>query len=99
MTSTPANATTPSNSSDELQALVAQVSALSKMALDMTTICIDVQAKLPHVVASKVAAAVEAVKPEAPGWVRSVPRTPGQLEAAHPPGSGDDLSKYSLHVR
>lgn len=42
-------ATKASNSQEELEALIKQVTELSQMSLDMTRLCIDVQGKfLPH---------------------------------------------------
>ncbi|KAJ6614468.1 hypothetical protein B0H10DRAFT_1950603 [Mycena sp. CBHHK59/15] len=49
------NAATPEQ---ELAALVSQVAALSKIALDMTRHCLDINEKLPRVVRAQVDAAI-----------------------------------------
>ncbi|KAJ6553446.1 hypothetical protein B0H10DRAFT_2202009 [Mycena sp. CBHHK59/15] len=70
------------------------------MAVDLTTLSLDVQASIPHVLAAQVGVAVAAASPPAatPLWVQGLPRSPRQLEAAHPPGSGDDLSYHVVCI-
>ncbi|KAJ7897596.1 hypothetical protein B0H14DRAFT_2557599 [Mycena olivaceomarginata] len=54
-------ATNAATSEQEMAALVSKVTALSKLALDMTRLCIEVNDNLPALVQSQVAAAVAAV--------------------------------------
>ncbi|KAJ7649205.1 hypothetical protein B0H17DRAFT_1215419 [Mycena rosella] len=79
--------------------------ALSKKALEMTTLCLDVKSLIPPAfiaAAHQASAFVTAVQQTAVAiaaapvhdllWVQGVPLTPDQLEAQFPPGLGDDLS-------
>ncbi|KAJ7463444.1 hypothetical protein B0H11DRAFT_2240919 [Mycena galericulata] len=97
MTTTAAPATTASTSS-EMAALVALVARLSSATLDATRLAVEVQAKLPAVVAAEVAASTaataaaastEAAAAASPLLVHQAARTPTALEAAFPEGSGE----------
>ncbi|KAJ6546154.1 hypothetical protein B0H10DRAFT_1969726 [Mycena sp. CBHHK59/15] len=73
-------ATTATNTSDpqgELDALVAKVAALTAKSLELTQLCVDVQALT---------------------FIQGTPRTPTQLEAAHPPVSGDHQSWHVVLI-
>ncbi|KAJ6631939.1 hypothetical protein B0H10DRAFT_1937677 [Mycena sp. CBHHK59/15] len=74
----------------DVQSLVPSV-ALSKTSIALTSLCVQIQTEIPLIIASQVAAAVAEAAPAAlaPSFVQGTPRTPTQLEAAHPPGSGD----------
>ncbi|KAJ6538210.1 hypothetical protein DFH09DRAFT_1324076 [Mycena vulgaris] len=94
MTDTSIPATTAATPDEELAALVAQVAALSKTALDLTKNCIDIHHTIidtiPRVVASQVAAALAAAAVVPTGdFVQGVALTPAQLDAQFPPGTGD----------
>ncbi|KAJ7231647.1 hypothetical protein C8J57DRAFT_1251010 [Mycena rebaudengoi] len=78
--------TAPSPSA-EFEAFTAKVASISKLAVELTKMAIDVQ-KLPAIVAAQVEAAVRAVLPDTL-WVRGTPLTPDELEAKFPPGNGD----------
>ncbi|KAJ7116914.1 hypothetical protein C8R44DRAFT_738784 [Mycena epipterygia] len=93
--STPLTATTATTPvSTELAALVAKVDALSKLALDMTKLTIDINTAIPVAVTAQVAL----VTPPAPAFVHGHPRTPGQMEIAFPAGTGDQQSWYVVTV-
>ncbi|KAJ6555101.1 hypothetical protein DFH09DRAFT_1493207, partial [Mycena vulgaris] len=83
---TPTNSPTPAQ---ELAVLVAKVAGLSKLALDMTKLTIDINDAVPGVIASQVAQAVEALAPTAPQFMHGTARTPDQMDALFPPGVGD----------
>ncbi|KAJ7149776.1 hypothetical protein C8R43DRAFT_1128266 [Mycena crocata] len=84
----------PSNPQAELEAMIALSAGLTQMALAMAKHCLDVQTRLPGVVNAAIANGLAVLVPAAPVWVRGVARTPAQLEAAHPPGSGDDVAYH-----
>ncbi|KAJ6548274.1 hypothetical protein B0H10DRAFT_2101155 [Mycena sp. CBHHK59/15] len=84
------NAATPEQ---ELAALVSQVAALSKIALDMTRHCLDINEKLPRVVRAQVDAAIAEHTPATAFYEETAP-TPDQLEAQFPPGRGDSQAWY-----
>ncbi|KAJ6471703.1 hypothetical protein DFH09DRAFT_1110460 [Mycena vulgaris] len=94
MTDTSISATTAATPDEELAALVAQVAALSKTALELTKNCIDIHHTIidtiPRVVASQVAAALAAAAVVPAGdFVQGIALTPDQLDAQFPPGTGD----------
>ncbi|KAJ7511236.1 hypothetical protein B0H11DRAFT_1899704 [Mycena galericulata] len=100
MSSSTTTAPTPAQ---ELAALVAQVSYLSKLGLEMTKHCIDINNAIPRVVLAQVDAAAAtnttaAPAPQSPQFVPGVPRTPAQMEALHPPGTGDQQPWYVVWV-
>ncbi|KAJ7909364.1 hypothetical protein B0H13DRAFT_2330412 [Mycena leptocephala] len=74
--------TTPASRSDpELEALVALVQRLAVASSEATRLATEVQAKLPSTLNRHAASTTT--------WIRGVPRTPGQVEAAFPEGSGE----------
>ncbi|KAJ7449016.1 hypothetical protein FB451DRAFT_1374173 [Mycena latifolia] len=77
-----AAATITATPEQELAALVAKVTTLSRVALDLTAKCLDINQELPRVIASQVAAAVAEVTPDA-DFVRGVPLTPDELDALY----------------
>ncbi|KAJ6610571.1 hypothetical protein B0H10DRAFT_2224845 [Mycena sp. CBHHK59/15] len=98
MTDTLFAATTPASPEQELAALVAKVAMLSKMSLDMMSLCIDVQGQILKVVASHVAAVVAVVTPPNPEFIQGVARSPTQLDGLFPPGVGDFQAWYVVCV-
>ncbi|KAJ7459013.1 hypothetical protein FB451DRAFT_1182599 [Mycena latifolia] len=88
-------ATTTASPEQELAALVAQVTALSKLALEMTKHCIELHGKstplyaLPGVIASQVAAALAVPAASSVDFISGTALTPDELEALFPPGVGD----------
>ncbi|KAJ7632051.1 hypothetical protein B0H17DRAFT_1149998 [Mycena rosella] len=88
----PAAATSSSNPcSEEMEELAAMVAGLSQMSLVIAQHCFDLQTQLPLAFNAAVAEAIAAALPPPTVLVKGVPRTPDQLDAAHPPGSGDDI--------
>ncbi|KAJ7088315.1 hypothetical protein C8R44DRAFT_892845 [Mycena epipterygia] len=98
-TSPPTTASTPAQ---EMDALVAQVGDLSKLALKMTQHCIDLHDNIPRVVALQVSAKVVAelaaladaasANPDSPAsedFVEVPAPTPDELDARFPPGAAD----------
>ncbi|KAJ6452900.1 hypothetical protein DFH09DRAFT_1117510 [Mycena vulgaris] len=96
--SLPAEATSASNPQAALEALVARVAALSKMSLALAQECLEVHTSLPTIVDAAVAAAVAAAIPPVPTWVQGIARTPDEVDAAHPPGPGDDLVYHVVTI-
>ncbi|KAJ7453605.1 hypothetical protein B0H11DRAFT_1926751 [Mycena galericulata] len=96
--STPAVASNASNPEKDLEALLATVAGLAQMSLALTKHCVDLQTRLPTVFNAAVKANVASIVPAAPTWVELVPRTPDQLETAHPPGSGDDVAYHVVTI-
>ncbi|KAJ7096924.1 hypothetical protein C8R44DRAFT_889517 [Mycena epipterygia] len=95
---TPAAANSASSPQVELQALIAQVAALSQLAVSMTQQCIDVQTRLPIVYNAALEAEIAAHIPPPPAWVPGVPRTPDEMDAAHPPGPADYLPHHVVTI-
>ncbi|KAJ7907804.1 hypothetical protein B0H13DRAFT_2332017 [Mycena leptocephala] len=98
MTSSAAATKTSSSAPTELEALVALVDRFAASSLETTRLAVELQAKLPVVLAAEVAAATSAAATVAaetdaeaagPVFVRGVAKTPAQLEAAFPEGSGE----------
>ncbi|KAJ7302313.1 hypothetical protein DFH08DRAFT_967060 [Mycena albidolilacea] len=93
--------TAPSTStSTELEVLVALVGRLSAASMEAMRLAVEVQARLPAVVAGERAAATAAADAAAaaaaaaeltadPVWVRGVPKTPAEIVAQYPEGSGE----------
>ncbi|KAJ7203720.1 hypothetical protein C8J57DRAFT_1259583 [Mycena rebaudengoi] len=79
--------TTSSIPIPEMDAFTAKVARLSKLAVELTTLAIEVQ-KLAGVVAAQIEAALADEAPDHV-WVTGTPLTPDDLEAKFPPGSGD----------
>ncbi|KAJ6491533.1 hypothetical protein DFH09DRAFT_1104979 [Mycena vulgaris] len=92
-----ASTTTPTPV-QELAALVAKVAALSKLALEMTKLTMDIDDAIPHVIASQVAEAVKAVQSPPPKFVKGVAYTPAQMDTMFPPGFGDHQAWYVVIV-
>ncbi|KAJ7122453.1 hypothetical protein C8R44DRAFT_876744 [Mycena epipterygia] len=95
MTSVELSATTAPTPAQELEALVALVAQLSAASLEATRLSVEVQAKLPAI-AAKLAASDANATPgsstavdAAPLFVHCTPKTPGELQDAFPPGSGE----------
>ncbi|KAJ7104996.1 hypothetical protein C8R44DRAFT_746235 [Mycena epipterygia] len=98
---TPTPATTASTPAQEMDALIAQVADLSKLALKMTQHCIDLHDNIPRIVglqvAAKVAAELDALAdaaaapaPAEDGAFVELPApTPDELDALFPPGTGE----------
>ncbi|KAJ7884623.1 hypothetical protein B0H14DRAFT_2564331 [Mycena olivaceomarginata] len=83
---TPDNPSTPPT---ELESLTALVDRLSIASIEAMRLAIEVKARLPAVVAAEASARANAPAAFDPLWVRGVPRTPDDLDAAHPEGSGE----------
>ncbi|KAJ7206710.1 hypothetical protein C8J57DRAFT_1614701 [Mycena rebaudengoi] len=96
---------THSSSSQELHALLSRVGTLIQMSLDMAKVAVDVQQRIPSVlahhvddaiagipslVAAQVAAQVAAAADILPDFVEGVAITPDALDLLNPAGSGDD---------
>ncbi|KAJ7030882.1 hypothetical protein C8F04DRAFT_1263366 [Mycena alexandri] len=96
MTDNSANAINASKPEEDLQALIATLAGLSQMALAMAKHCLDVQTRLPGIVNAAVAAQVAPIS-SILAWVPLVPRTPEELEAAHPPPSEGSIER-AYHV-
>ncbi|KAJ7617562.1 hypothetical protein B0H17DRAFT_1220105 [Mycena rosella] len=96
----PAAATSSSNlRSEGMEELVAMVAGLLQMSLVIAQRCVDLQTQLPlafnAAVTEAIAAALHKQSPPTV-LVKGVPRTPDQLDAAHPPGSGDDIPYHAV---
>ncbi|KAJ6603064.1 hypothetical protein B0H10DRAFT_1957970 [Mycena sp. CBHHK59/15] len=94
MTDNSLSVTNTPSSQQELDVFVAKVAVLTQMSLDMTQLCVDVQTRIPRVLAAQAAAAFDAATADAaaavadtddPVFVAGVPRTPDQVAAANPP--------------
>ncbi|KAJ7118297.1 hypothetical protein C8R44DRAFT_878905 [Mycena epipterygia] len=97
MTNNHLQATTAPTPQQELAALVAKVAALSKLALDLTRQCIDINQDLPRVVDLQVAAAM-AEPPSEVEFVQGVAITPDALDTLFPPGVGDFQPWYVVCI-
>ncbi|KAJ7797774.1 hypothetical protein B0H14DRAFT_3493261 [Mycena olivaceomarginata] len=86
---------TPLTPAEELTALRFKVSSLSKLALDLTRLCIEINDDVPHIVKSHVDAAVAKA---APKFYHSAAPAPDELEALFPPGYGDSIAWYVVCV-
>ncbi|KAJ7353249.1 hypothetical protein DFH08DRAFT_956320 [Mycena albidolilacea] len=86
---------TPLTLAEELTALRFKVSSLSKLALDLTRLCIEINDDVPHIVKSHVDAAVAKA---APKFYHSAAPAPDELEALFPPGYGDSITWYVVCV-
>ncbi|KAJ7095999.1 hypothetical protein C8R43DRAFT_964418 [Mycena crocata] len=95
--------TTAPTPTQELEALLALVGRLSKVSLEATRLTVDIQTRLPAVVALSSDAAAAAATAAALtahttaitaaaaacNFVRRTPKTPAELTAAFPEGSGE----------
>ncbi|KAJ7077657.1 hypothetical protein B0H15DRAFT_954950 [Mycena belliarum] len=88
------NATTTPTPAQELAALVHKVHALSKLALDMTKLTMEINDGIPAVIEAQVEAAIAALSTAATAFVRGTARTPNQMDALFPPGVGDHQVWY-----
>ncbi|KAJ7707187.1 hypothetical protein B0H16DRAFT_1746581 [Mycena metata] len=86
--------TTPTTPEQELAALVAQFSDLTKLAVAMTQHCVHLQERLPAVVAMH----VDALKARAMEFEQGTTVTPDELESRFPPGVGDNATWYVVIV-
>ncbi|KAJ7125500.1 hypothetical protein C8R43DRAFT_958457 [Mycena crocata] len=99
MPTSPADTSVPS-SSRELDSLVSLLQGLSKMSLTMAQNCLEAQTQLPGLFNAAVNAATTAVLEGlepievTENWVEAVARHPDEVDAAHPPGTGDDLTYH-----
>ncbi|KAJ7478927.1 hypothetical protein FB451DRAFT_1395542 [Mycena latifolia] len=91
------DATIAPTPAEELVALVAKVTAMSRQALDLTVKCLDVSHELPRVVAAQVAAAVADFTSDV-AFVEEVAPTPDELDALFPPGTGDSQTWYVVSI-
>ncbi|KAJ7789608.1 hypothetical protein B0H14DRAFT_3502832 [Mycena olivaceomarginata] len=94
MTSTAAAATAsdPPSAGGEVEGLLSLVDRLSSTAMEAMRLAEEVRATIPGVIANKVARASAAASPAygaGPLWLGGVSRTPAELEAAHPEGTGE----------
>ncbi|KAJ7441888.1 hypothetical protein FB451DRAFT_1360221 [Mycena latifolia] len=91
-------ATTTATPEQELAALVAKVTVLSKLALEMTKHCIDLHDALPGVIASQVAAALAAVTGPSADFIQGSALTPNELDALFPPGVGENQTWHVVCI-
>ncbi|KAJ6452168.1 hypothetical protein C8R47DRAFT_1229514 [Mycena vitilis] len=104
MNNAPRDSTTAATSDQDMAAMVSQLAALSKLALKMTALCIDVGERLPHVIQAqvdaKVAAALDAAMPSDPAveFYRSAGPTPDEIDAQFPQGRGDNQEWHVVCV-
>ncbi|KAJ7883020.1 hypothetical protein B0H14DRAFT_2565092 [Mycena olivaceomarginata] len=89
MAQTDTSTTIAPTSQQELGALVSKVTALSKLTLDMTRLCIEVNDALPAVVQGQVVAALAAAVPSIT-WYHSAAPLPDEIDAMFPPGLFDN---------
>ncbi|KAJ7067682.1 hypothetical protein B0H15DRAFT_806673 [Mycena belliarum] len=80
----------------EMAALVAQISTLSKLALDMTKHCITLNESIPAVVAAQVDAILN--PPSSPKFAEARALTPDELATRFPPGQGETQTYYVVCV-
>ncbi|KAF8171610.1 hypothetical protein K438DRAFT_1982026 [Mycena galopus ATCC 62051] len=98
MANTSALVPAASNSEQELAALVSQVAALSKLAVDLTERSVDSNEKLPRVVQAQVEAALAEARPPTPAFFEYDAPTPVELEALFPAGRGDNQAWHVVCV-
>ncbi|KAJ7805095.1 hypothetical protein B0H14DRAFT_3485471 [Mycena olivaceomarginata] len=67
-------------SEQEMASLVSKVTAMSKLALDMTRLCIEINDKLPAVVQGQVVAALASVAPLGPVFHHSAAPLPDEID-------------------
>ncbi|KAJ7088342.1 hypothetical protein C8R44DRAFT_751910 [Mycena epipterygia] len=91
-TSPPTTASTPAQ---EMDALLAQVGDLSKLALKMTQHCIDLHDNIPRVVALQVSAKVAAELATLADTASANPDSPGIYTHFHPRSSSNGLHAAS----
>ncbi|KAJ7276580.1 hypothetical protein C8J57DRAFT_193311 [Mycena rebaudengoi] len=79
---------------DKMEAFVAKVATLARLAAEVTKLAIDVQTELPDVVDAAIDAACQEEENTDPVWVAGIPLTPDDLEAKFPPGTGEHQHWY-----
>ncbi|KAJ7292249.1 hypothetical protein C8J57DRAFT_1212650 [Mycena rebaudengoi] len=90
MTQTAATQTTASPpSSAEMETFVVKVAALSKLAIDLTKLAIEVQTELPRIVGLQIGTVAEEDDDDYL-WAAGTPLTPDEMEAKIPPGVGEN---------
>ncbi|KAJ7070283.1 hypothetical protein B0H15DRAFT_944731 [Mycena belliarum] len=82
----------------DIAALVFQVALLSQSALALAQRSVEIHTQLPLAFQAAVAEAVAAALPTPNVWTSGTPRTPDEVEAAHPPGSGDDVAYHVVYA-
>ncbi|KAJ7808205.1 hypothetical protein B0H14DRAFT_3482605 [Mycena olivaceomarginata] len=85
-------------SEQEMASLVSKVTAMSKLALDMTRLCIEINDKLPAVVQGQVVAALASVAPLGPVFHHSAAPLPDEIDAMFPAGYGEHQAWYVVCV-
>ncbi|KAJ7260165.1 hypothetical protein C8J57DRAFT_1514872 [Mycena rebaudengoi] len=93
MAQTAATQTTASAPSVEMETFVAKVAALSKLAVDLTKLAIEVQTELPRIVHLQMGAVSEDDNDDYL-WAAGTPLTPDEMEAKIPPGVGENQTWY-----
>ncbi|KAJ7826184.1 hypothetical protein B0H14DRAFT_3467815 [Mycena olivaceomarginata] len=91
-TTTAATASDPPSAGGEVEGLLSLVDRLSSTAMEAMCLAEEVRATIPGVIANEVARASAATSPASgagPLWLGGVSRTPAELEAAHPEGTGE----------
>ncbi|KAJ7683147.1 hypothetical protein B0H14DRAFT_3535388 [Mycena olivaceomarginata] len=91
-TTTAATASDLPSAGGEVEGLLSLVDRLSSTAMEAMRLAEEVRATIPGVIANEVARASAAASPAygaGPLWLGGVSRTPAELEAAHPEGTGE----------
>ncbi|KAJ7434566.1 hypothetical protein FB451DRAFT_1556370 [Mycena latifolia] len=95
--SNPAPATIAPTPEEEMVALVAKATTLSRQALDFSAQCLDLSMDIPRVVAAQVAAAVAQFHSDV-GFIEEAAPTPDEIDALFPPGTGDNQTWHVVCV-
>ncbi|KAJ6517351.1 hypothetical protein C8R47DRAFT_1205575 [Mycena vitilis] len=102
MPDAPRDSTTAPISDQEMAPVVSQLAVLSRLALKMATLCIDLNESIPQAVQSQVDAKVAAALAEftrpGPTFYRSPGPTPDEMDARFPPGRGDQQEWHVVCV-
>ncbi|KAJ7691220.1 hypothetical protein B0H14DRAFT_3532031 [Mycena olivaceomarginata] len=98
MAQNPTTTTIAPTSEQEMAAVVSKVTAMSKLALDMTRLCIEVNDKLPAVVQAQVVDALASVAPQGPAFHHSAAPLPDEIDAMFPLGYGENQPWYVVCV-
>ncbi|KAF8146484.1 hypothetical protein K438DRAFT_504603 [Mycena galopus ATCC 62051] len=88
----------PPTPAEELAVLISKVTALSKYALDMTRLCIEIGEDLPDVVKAHVDSAIAELGPAGPQFYHTAAISPEDLEGLFPAGYGDNQPWYVVCV-
>ncbi|KAF8130398.1 hypothetical protein K438DRAFT_1999432 [Mycena galopus ATCC 62051] len=88
----------PPTPTEELAVLVSKVTALSKYALDMTRLCIEIGEGLPDIVKAQVDSAITELTPAGPHFYHTAAISPDNLEALFPAGYSDNQPWYVVCV-